>query len=380
MSKCYAPKKLVQGSIALRMQCLGFCLLTMLLITLGEVSYGQQEEKSTDVYFWEYNKSLGEQSDAQVDISSYVKNSGSGLNRKTTAKFSADAYLFDQRISNTPEQSDAGRLFDVACHLNEGKLNSYTYIRVLGETKYKWETRTPKYDQEFMRTYEAGVGIPILTHAATQMTIDSKVSGSLGATLYMDSPTPHTLEGVFQPKAKLSAIAGVVANGPMWTKAAIKGSFTLLDYQFNGTMGLNYETDSGRLESFINVDEHAIKALSGTLIAVASFGPEANANVLERQLWKFVKSTPDQKKYEKKLLKIEGLQKQLDTFSKKRTIYITEPTSFEECVERSELLIAETREMINDLETSANSALRSQASRQLEQAFATIEVCKSMLR
>lgn len=348
-------------------------------MTNYQISYGQEEQKTTDVYFWEYNKSLGEKADAKIDISSYVKNSGSGLNRKTTAKFAADAYLFGQHISNTPKDSNAGHLFDIGCHLNEGKLSSYTYVRILGETKYKWETRTPKYDQEYMRTYEAGVGIPILTHAATQMTIDTKVSGSLGANLYMDSPSPTALEGVFQPKVKLSAIAGVVAEGPMWTKAAINGSYTLLDYNFKGAVGLDYESDSGRLDSFIKVDEHGITALSGTLTAQASFGPGADTNILEKQLWNFVTSMKEQKSYEKKLLALEGLEKKLDTFSKKRTIFITEPSSFKECVERSELLVAETRQMVGDLEKSANAALRAQASRQLDQAFATIDACKAML-
>jgi hypothetical protein len=230
-----------------------------------------------------------------------------------------------------------------------------------------------------MRTYEAGVGIPILTHAATQMTIDTKVSGSLGANLYMDSPSPTSLEGVFQPKVKLSAVAGVLAKGPMWTKATINGSYTLLDYNLKGSVGLDYKSESGQLDSFIRIDEHKIKALSGTLTAQASFGPDADTHILEKQLWKFVTSMKNQKSYEKKILDLKGIENKLDTFSKNRTIFITEPSSFEECVERSEILVAETRQLVNDLEKSANPALRAQASRQLEQALATINACKAML-
>lgn len=332
-----------------------------------------------DIYYWEYQKELGKKDQAAVAIDSLIKNTGNGINRKTTAEFALDLHLFNYRIARPSENNDGAGLVDIGAHLNEGRLSSYSYVRILGDTKYKWETRTPNFNQEFTRVYDVGIKVPIATAAGAQMNVDTKVSGSIGAKLTMSSPDEYELQGNFTPITKLSALAGVSANGPFWSKASINGTYTLVNYQFNGAINVAYNPDSKKLSSAIKVDKHDISALEGDLSVAASFGPDAKEASLIKDLWTIVTKTESGPRYEKNLLHLNGLNRELDTFERTRSFYISEPKTFEECVIRAETLVSEAREMVEAVQRSANEALGNEASASLEDVFTLIDECKAML-
>ena len=104
----------------------------------GNPSSSQLLEGSTfsERVFWEKKLELGDQERFAIRLNPVIKNTGQHKNRRSLARFTADGWIFDRKLPLGGSSQD-GQLLDIHAGINRGQLSSYSYVRILGETK--WE-------------------------------------------------------------------------------------------------------------------------------------------------------------------------------------------------------------------------------------------------
>ena len=247
--------------------------------------------------FWEEDRTIGDKDRFSVRVHPVIKNSGEKANRKTITRFSVDGWVFDYKLPKNKEGE--GQLIDLAAIINRGELSSYSYVRVLGDTKWEHHSAQPKLTEKFTQNVKGKVEYPVLLGGlAGDINVEGTLTGVLSANMKITSPDERQVKAEFNPHIGATAGAAAIAKSNFWATADVTGQVKLVDYGFNSYLEASYDPSRHILDSSLNVKDHKLQGLGGKVTVNAELGPDSDADILSKGLWSLMNGDSKSKKYQ----------------------------------------------------------------------------------